>query len=69
MRSIWHSAPSGDLGGTLVLAAAGTAVAQTVIKVGHDQPDRSTHHQAALKWKELVEHAPTARSRCGSSRR
>lgn len=38
------------------LLAAGTpALAQTVIKVGHDQPDRSTHHQAALKWKELVE--------------
>ncbi len=31
------------------------ASAQTTIKLGHDQPDRSTHHQAALKWKELVE--------------
>lgn len=31
------------------------ATAQTTIKLGHDQPDRSTHHQAALKWKELVE--------------
>jgi TRAP-type C4-dicarboxylate transport system substrate-binding protein len=30
-------------------------LAQTVIKVGHDQPDRSTHHLAALKWKEMVE--------------
>lgn len=39
----------------VALALAGTALAQTVIKVGHDQPDRSTHHQAALKWKELVE--------------
>lgn len=29
--------------------------AQTVIKLGHDQPENSTHHQAALKWKELVE--------------
>jgi C4-dicarboxylate-binding protein DctP len=29
--------------------------AQTLIKVGHDQPETSTHHQAALKWKELVE--------------
>src|SRR5512147_2392037 len=37
------------------LALAGHAQSQTVIKVGHDQPDRSTHHQAALKWKELVE--------------
>ena len=36
-------------------AFLGQAQAQTVIKVGHDQPDRSTHHQAALKWKELVE--------------
>jgi tripartite ATP-independent transporter DctP family solute receptor len=34
---------------------ASAAVAQTTIKVGHDQPDSSTHHQAALKWKELVE--------------
>ncbi len=34
---------------------AGPAAAQTVLKVGHDQPDRSTHHQAALKWKEIVE--------------
>lgn len=31
------------------------ASAQTTIKVGHDQPETSTHHQAALKWKELVE--------------
>ena len=41
--------------GLFALAAAGAAVAQTVIKVGHDQPDRNTHHQAALKWKEMVE--------------
>jgi C4-dicarboxylate-binding protein DctP len=31
------------------------ALAQATIKVGHDQPEPSTHHQAALKWKELVE--------------
>ena len=31
------------------------AFAQVTLKVGHDQPDRSTHHQAALKWKEMVE--------------
>jgi len=29
--------------------------AQTVIKFGHDQPEATTHHRAALKWKELVE--------------
>jgi C4-dicarboxylate-binding protein DctP len=40
---------------TLAFCLAAPAPAQTVIKVGHDQPDRSTHHQAALKWKELVE--------------
>jgi C4-dicarboxylate-binding protein DctP len=34
---------------------ASVALAQTTIKVGHDQPESSTHHQAALKWKELVE--------------
>ena len=32
-----------------------TAIGQTLIKLGHDQPESSTHHQAALKWKELVE--------------
>lgn len=36
-------------------AFSGPVLSQTVIKVGHDQPDRSTHHQAALKWKEMVE--------------
>lgn len=38
-----------------VLNAASPATAQTLIKVGHDQPEKSPHHQAALKWKELVE--------------
>lgn len=33
---------------------AGT-MAQVTVKVGHDQPETSTHHQAAVKWKELVE--------------
>ena len=41
--------------GLFALATGGAVLAQTVIKVGHDQPDRSTHHQAALKWKEMVE--------------
>jgi len=54
MRSIQQRLLAGIAAATLALAAGG-AVAQTVIKVGHDQPDRSTHHQAALKWKELVE--------------
>ena len=45
---------------TFLLAAAGLAFvagasAQTVIKMGHDQPEKSTHHQAALKWKAAVE--------------
>jgi C4-dicarboxylate-binding protein DctP len=45
---------------TIALAFAGfmgseAALAQTTIKVGHDQPENSPHHQAALKWKELVE--------------
>jgi tripartite ATP-independent transporter DctP family solute receptor len=31
------------------------ALAQTLIKLGHDQPESSTHHQAAERWKELVE--------------
>jgi len=39
----------------IALAAIGPATAQTLIKVGHDQPEKSPHHQAALKWKELVE--------------
>jgi C4-dicarboxylate-binding protein DctP len=45
---------------TLLLAAGGLALAtgvsaQTVIKIGHDQPEKSTHHQAILKWKKAVE--------------
>jgi C4-dicarboxylate-binding protein DctP len=42
----------------LVAAAAvwsAKAAAQVQIKFGHDQPERSTHQQAALKWKEAVE--------------
>lgn len=38
-----------------VLAQPGAAAAQTVIKLGHDQPEASTHHEAAQHWKELVE--------------
>jgi C4-dicarboxylate-binding protein DctP len=34
---------------------SGFVNAQTIIKLGHDQPEKSPHHQAALKWKELVE--------------
>lgn len=45
---------------TLLIAAAGLSLAagasaQTVIKIGHDQPEGSTHHQAVLKWKQAVE--------------
>lgn len=46
------------LGAVLALVAIvvpGPLAAQTLIKVGHDQPEKSPHHQAALKWKELVE--------------
>ncbi len=46
------------LGAMLALGLAmanGPLAAQTLIKVGHDQPEKSPHHQAALKWKELVE--------------
>ena len=39
---------------TVLAWSAGSAAALT-IKLGHDQPERSTHHQAAVKWKELVE--------------
>ncbi len=48
----------GIFAGAAALAAAlsaGNALAATVIKFGHDQPEASPHHQAALKWKELVE--------------
>jgi C4-dicarboxylate-binding protein DctP len=46
-----------SLAASLVMVAGfnAAALAQTDIKVGHDQPEPSTHHQAALKWKELVE--------------
>jgi tripartite ATP-independent transporter DctP family solute receptor len=44
---------------TALMVVAGllttAANAQTVIKLAHDQPESSTHHQAAVKWKELVE--------------
>ncbi len=43
------------LAGVALSWTAADGAAQTTIKLGHDQPDRSTHHQAALKWKELVE--------------
>jgi len=39
----------------VALLASNFANAQTVIKLGHDQPEKSPHHQAALKWKQLVE--------------
>ena len=39
----------------LALAATSDTEAQVQIKFGHDQPERSTHQQAALKWKEIVE--------------
>lgn len=32
-----------------------SAFAKIQVKVGHDQPEKSPHHLAALKWKELVE--------------
>ncbi len=50
MKTLVHA-----LAAAALAAGAGMALAQTQIKVGHDQPDRSTHHQAAIKWKELVE--------------
>ncbi len=33
----------------------GFAVKTIKIRVGHDQPEKSPHHEAALKWKEMVE--------------
>src|SRR5437870_7879100 len=32
-----------------------TASAQVTLKLGHDQPETTTHHRAALKFKEIVE--------------
>jgi C4-dicarboxylate-binding protein DctP len=39
----------------LVIGNCAGANAQIVIKLGHDQPATSSHQQAALKWKQLVE--------------
>lgn len=36
------------------LGSEGTGAA-TILKLGHDQPEKSPHHQGALKFKELVE--------------
>ena len=33
----------------------GPASAAVVVKLGHDQPEKSPHHEGALKWRELVE--------------
>lgn len=43
------------LAAAAALALAGTAAAETVIKLGHDQVEASTHHKAAVKFKEAVE--------------
>jgi TRAP-type C4-dicarboxylate transport system substrate-binding protein len=56
--------------GLAILAAflvISPAQAQIVIKLAHDQPETSTHHQAALKWKELVE-SRTSRKRNADGR-
>jgi tripartite ATP-independent transporter DctP family solute receptor len=43
-------------GAMLALAlTTNSASAQTEIRLGHDHAETSTHHQAALRWKELVE--------------
>ena len=39
----------------LGLVAPSAALAAVAIKLGHDQPETSPHHMAALKWKEIVE--------------
>jgi C4-dicarboxylate-binding protein DctP len=39
----------------LVISSSADLAAQTVIKLGHDQPESSTHQKAALRWKESVE--------------
>ena len=53
----WRSRVLVTVTSAMLLTGALTtaALAQTIIKVGHDQPEPSTHHQAALKWKEMVE--------------
>jgi TRAP-type C4-dicarboxylate transport system substrate-binding protein len=42
---------------TALIVVAGllttAANAQIVIKLAHDQTESGTHHQAAVKWKEL----------------
>jgi C4-dicarboxylate-binding protein DctP len=38
-----------------LLVSAPSVSAQTLVKLGHDQPEDSTHHKAAQRWKELVE--------------
>lgn len=55
MNQAFRSLSLAAVTGAMVLWTVADASSQTVIKLGHDQPDRSTHHQAALKWKELVE--------------
>lgn len=53
----WRLCGLGAAASIILLAGvlSTSALAQVTIKVGHDQPEPSTHHQAALKWKEMVE--------------
>lgn len=45
-----------SLAAAAVLAISAAPLhAQTTLKLGHDQPETTTHHRAALKFKELVE--------------
>jgi len=39
----------------LSMFGAPDGLAQTTIKLGHDQPEITTHHRAALKFKDIVE--------------
>lgn len=53
--SNWIAAMGVALLALAALPMTSPATAKTLVKVGHDQPEKSPHHQAAVKWKELVE--------------
>ncbi len=55
MSTMFRAVAAGAVAVALSGFGASEPMAQTTMKLGHDQPDRSTHHKAAQKFKELVE--------------
>ena len=55
MRTISMGLVTAVATAAMIIGSSANLNAQIVIKLGHDQPNTSSHQKAALKWKELVE--------------